>query len=213
MRRNTIENILELAEGIGKLSSMSIEVEFGVGSGAINNESHMVELVRQIARRVIGAQVIEEIPRLGMGSEDFVFYLDHLPGAMFRLGFATDRNGTVGRLCTCHRLALTKNRCALVPGFWPRLPCCGPSLSPLGRRIRFRCGLQDSLRGVLFQSRTQKPVPAPCVVHPAKKRTSCLGGKRHPCREFPVHGDLLPNRVTRTGGVQGDGLPHRARTF
>ena len=93
MRRNTIENILELAEGIGKLSSTSIEVEFGVGSGAVNNESHMVELVPQAARSVIGAQVIEEIPRPSIGSEDFAFYLDHLPGAMFRLGCASDRNG------------------------------------------------------------------------------------------------------------------------
>jgi len=93
VRRNTIEHILELAKGIGKLSSTNIEVKFRVGSGAANNDRHVVDLVRQAARSVIGAPAIDEIPRPSMGSEDFAFYLDQLPGAMFRLGRASDRNG------------------------------------------------------------------------------------------------------------------------
>ena len=32
---------------------------------------------------------VHEIPRASMGGEDFAFYLDHVPGAMVRLGCAT----------------------------------------------------------------------------------------------------------------------------
>ena len=96
VRRKTIEHILELAEGIGKVSGTTIEVDFGVAAGSVDNSSELVRLVQQAACGVIGAEVIEGIPRPSMGSEDFAFYLEHLPGAMFRLGCTSDNKGGSG---------------------------------------------------------------------------------------------------------------------
>ena len=45
-------------------------------------------MVRNVARNLLGAEQIDEISRASMGSEDFAVYLDHIPGAMFRLGSA-----------------------------------------------------------------------------------------------------------------------------
>ena len=46
----------------------------------------MNELTRRAAARVVGADKIIELPVGSMGSEDFAFYTQKLPGAMFRLG-------------------------------------------------------------------------------------------------------------------------------
>ena len=46
----------------------------------------MNELTRRAAAKVIGADKVIELPVGTMGSEDFAFYTQKLPGAMFRLG-------------------------------------------------------------------------------------------------------------------------------
>ncbi|MCA9225874.1 MAG: hypothetical protein KDA47_09700, partial [Planctomycetales bacterium] len=45
------------------------------------------------AREVLGDGNVDEIARPSMGSEDFAFYLDHVPGAMMRVGCASPRVG------------------------------------------------------------------------------------------------------------------------
>jgi amidohydrolase len=42
---------------------------------------------------MLGEHAIEDIDRPSMGSEDFAFYLDLAPGAMFRLGCTSPRCG------------------------------------------------------------------------------------------------------------------------
>ena len=93
VRRRTIEHIRQLAEGIGQMSSTEIEVVFGVASGSVDNDPHLASIVRQAANWVVGKNQTDEILRPSMGSEDFAFYLDHVPGVMFRLGCASDRVG------------------------------------------------------------------------------------------------------------------------
>ena len=86
VRKTTIQHIRQMAEGIGQMSSTKIDVSFGLGSGSIYNDPHIMSFIRTAAKDVVGRGGIQEIDRPSMGSEDFAFFLDHVPGAMFRLG-------------------------------------------------------------------------------------------------------------------------------
>lgn len=94
VREDTIEHIRRLADGIARMSGTSIEVTFGLGSASIQNDPVLMGLLREAGREVVGPRCIDTIPRPSMGSEDFAFYLEHVPGAMFRLGSASTPAGS-----------------------------------------------------------------------------------------------------------------------
>ena len=86
VRQKTFDHIRRLAGGIGETSDTKIDVSFGLGSASVRNDAALIELLRCAAKEVIGDGGLDEIPRASMGSEDFSFYLDKVPGAMLRLG-------------------------------------------------------------------------------------------------------------------------------
>ena len=94
VRKNTLDHLAQLARGIAVTSSTRIDLEFGRGAQSVRNDAQLVRLLRQAGEEVLGQDRIEEIPRPSMGSEDFAFYLDHVPGAMFRLGCASQQVGS-----------------------------------------------------------------------------------------------------------------------
>jgi metal-dependent amidase/aminoacylase/carboxypeptidase family protein len=50
------------------------------------NDARINNVARQVAERELGKGSVEELQHASMGAEDFSFYLQHAPGAMFRLG-------------------------------------------------------------------------------------------------------------------------------
>lgn len=86
VRERTMEHIREMAEGIGKISGTEVEVHLELGAGAVCNDRNLIDIIQTAASQLIGVDSIDQIDRPSMGSEDFAFYLDHVPGAMFRLG-------------------------------------------------------------------------------------------------------------------------------
>jgi metal-dependent amidase/aminoacylase/carboxypeptidase family protein len=50
------------------------------------NNPQIVDLIRGVGTDALGAENVLEVPHSSMGAEDFAVYLDHAPGAMFRLG-------------------------------------------------------------------------------------------------------------------------------
>jgi metal-dependent amidase/aminoacylase/carboxypeptidase family protein len=54
------------------------------------NDRRIVLLGRRVARRALGAGAWRDIEEPSMGAEDFAFYLQDYPGAMFRLGLGED---------------------------------------------------------------------------------------------------------------------------
>ena len=60
------------------------------------NDTKIIQVLRLAAREVIELDGVEEIARPSMGSEDFAFYLDQVPGAMIRLGCTSDNIGGSG---------------------------------------------------------------------------------------------------------------------
>ena len=55
------------------------------------NHDVAVDLLDKVGRDVLGPQSIHWLPEASMGGEDFAFYLQKVPGAMFRLGVGANR--------------------------------------------------------------------------------------------------------------------------
>jgi amidohydrolase len=93
VREKTIAHIRTLAAGIEQVTGTKVDVCFERGTPSVYNDEGLTQLVTELATDLLGADNVAFLPRPSMGSEDFAVYLDHVPGAMFRLGAAGD-NGT-----------------------------------------------------------------------------------------------------------------------
>jgi len=93
-RRVALETLEDVCEAIEKESGCRVEMRLGYSAPAIENDADMVQLVRKAVTQTISAGAIEWIEHPSMGSEDFSYYLEHVPGAMFRLGVAGDQVGS-----------------------------------------------------------------------------------------------------------------------
>jgi amidohydrolase len=86
--------IERLAHGVAEISDTEIDARFGEGPPSVVNDAHAVHFLREAATEVLGKDKIDVIERPSMGGEDFAFYLKHVPGAMFRLGCASDESNS-----------------------------------------------------------------------------------------------------------------------
>jgi len=93
VRKETIDKIRKLGHGIGQTSDTVIDVQFGNGSQSVNNDSQLIDIFRWATEDALGHEGVEKIQRPSMGAEDFAFYLDHVPGAMARVGCVSDKAG------------------------------------------------------------------------------------------------------------------------
>ncbi|GAB5401907.1 MAG: amidohydrolase [Aureliella sp.] len=81
--------------GDSVLSQTGCEVAYQtlMSAPGVINDHHLVGRLGKVAARVIDPAAAEIIPEPSMGSEDFSYYLDQHPGAMFRLGIAGPQIG------------------------------------------------------------------------------------------------------------------------
>ena len=93
-RVETINHIHRIADGISMATQTKMEVSFELGTDAVRNDSNVIDLLKETCVEITGMPGVHEVPRASMGGEDFAFYLDHIPGAMLRLGCATPGSGT-----------------------------------------------------------------------------------------------------------------------
>ena len=68
-------------------------MRLGFSAPAVVNDKRIVRLLSDSVTQSLNAGAIEWIDQPSMGSEDFSYYLEHIPGAMFRLGVAGDQVG------------------------------------------------------------------------------------------------------------------------
>lgn len=92
VRARTIDQIEQVARGVEEITATRILVERRASVPSVHNDAESTRLLDAAAADVAGGAVVRQIPRPSMGSEDFACYLDHCPGAMFRLGVAADLN-------------------------------------------------------------------------------------------------------------------------
>jgi amidohydrolase len=86
VRLRTVDHIRQLARGMAEASGSQIDVQIDPGVGSVRNDARLIEMLRSVASDVLGRDAVERIARPSMGSEDFAYYLDHVPGALARLG-------------------------------------------------------------------------------------------------------------------------------
>jgi amidohydrolase len=92
-RRVALETLEDVCESIVRETGCKVEMTLGSSAPAVVNDRRVVDLLRDSVTGTLSAGAIEWIEEPSMGSEDFSFYLEHVPGAMFRLGVAGDQVG------------------------------------------------------------------------------------------------------------------------
>ena len=60
------------------------------GTPVTVNTNAISDLLREVGRDVLGPENVRELTEPTMGAEDFAYYLEKVPGAMFRLGTGCD---------------------------------------------------------------------------------------------------------------------------
>jgi len=80
------KGIRRMAEAMGELHGAEIHLELSEGYPPVINTSEEVDLVRACVRDLFGPDALTTAPHASMGSEDFSYYLQHVPGAFFRFG-------------------------------------------------------------------------------------------------------------------------------
>ncbi|MFD1929277.1 M20 family metallopeptidase [Sporosarcina siberiensis] len=84
--RDLMENELKkLALATCQLSGATCEVVYDRGYDAVWNHPNETNFIRKIASGVVGDENVKE-RELGMGSEDFAYYLNEVPGSYFFVG-------------------------------------------------------------------------------------------------------------------------------
>ena len=66
------------------------EVSYTFGVGPTISEDHLVDEISEAVTELLGNDKLLQVPSPSMGSEDFARYLEHIPGAIFRLGTHND---------------------------------------------------------------------------------------------------------------------------
>ena len=89
-RHQVQETIQQLADQTGQLTETHFEVQFDRGCESVLNDSDLIKLLETSASQVEEIEQIEQIALPSMGSEDFSFYGQQVPAAMFRLGSASN---------------------------------------------------------------------------------------------------------------------------
>jgi amidohydrolase len=93
-RNVALETLEDVCEAIERESGCKVTMRLGFSAPAVDNSETTIDLLQQTVAQVLSAGAIEWIDQPSMGSEDFSYYLEQVPGAMFRLGVAGDQVGS-----------------------------------------------------------------------------------------------------------------------
>jgi amidohydrolase len=88
IREKTLEDMRQIVRGIEEIASVTVDMTLEGSTGSVYNDERLVGLISESFDHLYGPSHRESIARPSMGSEDFACYLEHAPGALFRLGCA-----------------------------------------------------------------------------------------------------------------------------
>ena len=69
-------------------------VDIQRGTPPVVCDGNVVEKIADAGRRMLGVDKVIPLASPSMGSEDFAHYLEHIPGAMFRIGTSSQLQGS-----------------------------------------------------------------------------------------------------------------------
>lgn len=96
VREKALEDIRQIVRGIEEIAGVAIDVAIENSTGSVYNDERIAGLISSTFDELYEPQKRVAIVRPSMGSEDFACYLEHAPGALFRLGIAKDPSGAPG---------------------------------------------------------------------------------------------------------------------
>ena len=85
-RETLIERVGDVCAGIATMTGTTITPDFRYAIPSVVNDPRLARALESASADVLGSDRIVHIPQPSMGGEDFAFYLQHVPGAMLRLG-------------------------------------------------------------------------------------------------------------------------------
>jgi amidohydrolase len=91
--------IRKLATGMAQAMGAEIDVHIDVGYPAVQNNEKLNALARRKAEQFLGKENVLET-EMRMGSEDFGFYTQKIPGCFYRLGVMNTEKGIVSGVHT-----------------------------------------------------------------------------------------------------------------
>ena len=95
VRQELAKRICEIAKATAQTFRADAECEIVWGVPPVVNHADMAELARQCAVEVVGKDmVIDHVEYPNMGSEDFSYYVEKIPGAFMFLSSANPEKGT-----------------------------------------------------------------------------------------------------------------------
>jgi amidohydrolase len=83
-----LENIRTVVEGVASAHGMTAELSVDPGYPTTVNDEAMTEFALGVARDLLGPELVQVMDDPVMGSEDFSYLLQRVPGAMLDLGVA-----------------------------------------------------------------------------------------------------------------------------
>jgi len=96
VRTQALSQVAHLVKTVGDMTRTQIHLKFGVQIPGVENDPQLNKLLTNLAVELLGVDRVQTIERPSMGGEDFAYYLEHLPGVMFRLGSARDTSPASG---------------------------------------------------------------------------------------------------------------------
>ena len=111
-RERVLEGVRRVADGIATAHGAEAAVELIRGYPVTSNDAGFAEFVLDTAREVLGAERVTPMRHPVMGSEDFSYVLQRVPGAMANLGTRPDG----GEVYPNHSNRMLLNESALVSG-------------------------------------------------------------------------------------------------
>lgn len=86
VRKEMPKRIESLVKGIATAMRGEAEVVYEYQTGSVKASKEMVDLVVRSAGKSIGNENVRFLEKPSMGTEDFAYYLEQVPGVFFRLG-------------------------------------------------------------------------------------------------------------------------------
>jgi amidohydrolase len=90
LRQEMPVRLERVAAGICAANRAEYTFGYRFGTPVTVNDAAISALVEQVGRETLGRKNVEQLDAPSMGAEDFAVYLQHSPGAMFRLGVGVD---------------------------------------------------------------------------------------------------------------------------
>lgn len=86
--------IERISKNIAQSMRGDAEVTYTFGCPPLISDSHLLEHFEQVTSEIFEENTIIHMPVPSMGGEDFAFFLEHVPGFMFRIGTGNDLPNT-----------------------------------------------------------------------------------------------------------------------